>query len=127
MTKMASVWLALVLLCGLVYADPVVKSYQPEKGKNFQVTTSASGSTWVQLPDVICDRVIIPTSVKTGTSVPIEVRQGSTDTFGMVLPANAAVTVRGFQTRDCNELWIRRADESNTQVTIVIRTEIGGF
>jgi len=124
-TRVAATIVAALMLCGL-HAEPV-RSYQPEVGKNYQATTSATGSNWVQLTDRICDRVIILSSLKTGTATAIEIRQGSSDSFGIVIPANSAVTVRGLPTRNSNELWIRRADESNTQVTITYRTEIGGF
>lgn len=114
----------ILLLLLLITALPCLGRDLPADATNAQVTTSASGATWVQLSDYTCERVTLSTAVVSGTAAAIEVRRGATAAYGFILPANAAKTFRGIL--NANQLWVRRADQSNTQLTLVYETEAGG-
>ena len=75
------------------------------------VDTSESGATWVSLPDVDCDEVLLVNT----TGVTLGLRS-SEATLGIKLPDayGPAIPVSG----NAREVQVRRFDESDTPVTV---------
>lgn len=116
------------LLVFLAFVTPLMAQmpFRPDEAYNLQVQTSATGANWVQLGAQGGKRVTISTVANDGvTTTAIEVRRGSTATFGFVVPANASKTFRAIN--NAQDLYIRRADQSNTQITLTYEVEGGGI
>ncbi len=85
-------------------------------GGNASVQTSATGATYVDLTAVRANRVHIFND--TGTI--IEVRQGGS---GIAVPINDGISFTFSGIANAGALALRRADTSNTQVTVKYRWE----
>ena len=79
---------------------------------NAQVQTSATGATTVALPGQACSQV----TLFNGTGTAIDVFQSGA---AVSVPAGVVTTFTGLT--NASQLFIRRTDTSNTQVTVSIR------
>jgi hypothetical protein len=84
------------------------------QGGAMLVTTSAIGDEWVQLDSQAAFKATI--SNQSGTS--IDVKQGS-EGVGFTIPTGQIFEFEGMVNTD--ELYAKRTDESNTQVTVAFR------
>ena len=78
-----------------------------------EIETAASGATWVDLPDIDCDEVLVVNA----TGVALELRS-SQASAGIKLPDAGGPTIQ--VTGNAREIQLRRFDQSNTQVTVGI-------
>jgi hypothetical protein len=85
-------------------------------GGHGQVQTAAVGTNWTALASQNCRQLTIAND--TGTK--LEVRQGGT---GVGFPIFDSTYYTFFGLSNANQLEVRRADTSNTQVTVEYRWE----
>jgi hypothetical protein len=94
-------------------SPPTVKSIMTSAG-HIAVQSQASGATYTTLAHNVCSQATI--SNQSGTT--IEVRHnGAGDGFNV--PTGAVVLLEGIEST--NQISFRRADVSNTQVTVHFR------
>jgi hypothetical protein len=85
-------------------------------GGNTSVQTTTAGTTFAQFPQQKAKQLTI--SNDTGVTVVFTV-----DGTGVAIPVfnSTYYTIYGIQ--DCNRIWVQRADQSTTQVTVKARWE----
>lgn len=76
-----------------------------------EVQTSASGATWVTLPDIGVSKVTVWNS----SNVALEVRRADTTAKVLPLPAGTALEL---SEENANKYELRREDQNNSQLTI---------
>ena len=94
--------------------QPVIPSMTT--GGHLSATTDAVGTNWVALSSQALKQLTV--SNQSGTN--LEFRQGGAG-VGFIIPFGAMFTFFGIT--NANELEVRRADVSNTQVTVTARWE----
>jgi hypothetical protein len=100
-------------------------NFVPDTAQNYQVTTATNGVGWVQLTSVGCQRLTVVAMDTNAVAIPLEVRRGSTATFGFPLPGNASKTFRGL--RNASDLYVRRLDLATNAATFTYEIEGGGL
>lgn len=103
-----------------------VRLYGPDRAELHNTKTSATGTAWVTLPNVLCRAVTIFNT--TGTTLQVKYVQqtgaalNGDDLKVLNLPNGASRTFGGLKLDGANNgssaLALKRADDSNTQVLV---------
>lgn len=94
-------------------AEAAAALLRPKSQVHSSVITSAAGSGWATLPDVVCDKVLLVNN----TGADLEVRRGGA---GVAAPVLDSSGLEFESLANANELQVRRVDQSTTQVTAVL-------
>jgi hypothetical protein len=86
-------------------------------GGHISVQTAASGATWTPFGAQMAYQLTIGND----TTTDLEFRQGAAGT--VFFPVFDGTYYTFFGINDCSELYVRRVDQSNTQVTVKARWE----